>query len=309
MEFMEYRSSPPITAPFVTNFVDYREYLKAWYEYQKSKNTGFSYAVWAMQAGFKSRSFLRLVMLNKRALGADSIPLVIRSLKLQGTDAEYFSHLVHYAHATKFESRDYYFQQILRLGKASPSVVKDSYRFLAHPKTPRAHLLISLQQLDLTTKQIADTLDTSLGDMEEILENLQRCELATYDPNKKTWRGQHRDLTLADDLGNLALQSFHNISLKEAQEAIQWPRQTRHFGSLLLTLTPNEYEKLKKELDQFCNYLARKFDSSHFQNSKIYQFNFNFIPASRELIRSEKSPDAVKDPKAAETNNGVGNPE
>jgi uncharacterized protein (TIGR02147 family) len=299
---VEYSQQQHILAPKVMEFVDYREYLRAWYVAQKVNIPSFSYAVWANKAGFKSRSFMRLVMLGKRTLGVDSIPLVLKSIPLHGADAKYFTNLVYYAHSNNFESRDFYFKEILKLSKGSSSLVKDSYRFLAHPKTPRVHLLISLKNFNATLEIIAEILQLPIAEIKDILENLVHLGLAFYDSKKTVWCGLNKDLKIPEELGNLALQSFHAQSLKEAREAIQLPPPTRHYGSLFLFLDTTKYGELKKELDQFSDYLARKYsDASTLQNFKIYQMNLNFIPASQEIIRSQLSESQKSESKEPES--------
>lgn len=295
---MEYsKKNPNILAPQIKNFLDYREFLRAWYDFQKSENPHFSYAVWANKAGFKSRSFIRLVMLGKRALGVDSIPLMLKSLGLHGDDSKYFTNLVYYSYANNFESRDHYFNEILKLSKGASSLVKDSYRFLAHPKTTRVHLLINLKGFNATIENLAHSLDLSISEVKDILENLVQLGLANQD-KEQVWRGAIENIKLPEELGNLALQSFHSHSLKEAQSAIQLSPSVRHYESLTFFLDSSQYIEATNELKQFTNYMARKYQSaSNSHSSKIYQINLNLIPASKEIIRSEfESRGDVKNP-------------
>lgn len=296
---LEYsKKNPDTLAPQVKNFVDYREFLRAWYDFQKSVNPQFSYAIWANKSGFKSRSFIRLVMLGKRTLGVDSIPLVLKSIGLHGEDSKYFTNLVHYAHSSNFESRDHYFNEILKLSKGTGSLVKDSYRFLAQPKTTRVHLLINLKGFKASAEAIATSLDLSITEVKEILENLVQLGLAHHDQDHLAWKGTIKNIKLPDELGNLALQSFHSHSLKEAQSAIQLAPSTRHYESLIFFLDASQYAEATKELKQFSDYMARKYQTaSESHSSKIYQINLNLIPASKEIIRTQfESSCDVKDP-------------
>ena len=296
---MEYsKKTPNNLGPQVKNFVDYREFLRAWYAFQKSVNPQFSYAIWANQSGFKSRSFIRLVMLGKRTLGVDSIPLVLKSLGLHGDDSKYFTNLVHYAHSSSFESRDHYFNEILKLSKGTSSLIKDSYRFLSHPQTVHVHLLISLKDFSGTLETIAESLNLSLTEIKDILANLEILGLAYFDKDHQSWRGLIKHIKLPEELGNLALQSFHSQSLKVAQTAISLNPTTRHYGSLLLFLDDTQYGEMKKELDQFLEYLSRKYQTaSELHSTKMQQINFNLIPVSKEIIRScSQARSEAKDP-------------
>lgn len=277
------------SAPQLKKFVDYREFLRAWYDFKKVENPQFSYAVWATKTGFKSRSFIRLVMLGKRALGVDSIPIVIKSLGLQGDDPQYFTYLVHFAHSNSIESRDYYFNEILKLSKGTGAIVKDTYRFLSHLKTARVNLLINLKGFKGSIEDMANLLELSVSEVKDILENLEHLGLVSLNKDQNIWQGATKELKLPGELGNLALQSFHSQSLKEAQGSIQLDPRTRHYGSVLMFLDTEKYSEMTRELEQFCEYLGRKYHTaSEILPSKIYQINLNLIPASKEIIRTQK---------------------
>lgn len=52
--------------PNISDYLDYRKFMLDSYNFKKKSTKKFSYSRWAEKAGFKSRSFLRLVMLGDR---------------------------------------------------------------------------------------------------------------------------------------------------------------------------------------------------------------------------------------------------
>ncbi len=52
--------------PNIFNYMDYREFLEDFYDEQKSANKAFSYQYFANKAGFKSKSFIKLVIDGKK---------------------------------------------------------------------------------------------------------------------------------------------------------------------------------------------------------------------------------------------------
>ena len=54
--------------PNIFNFMNYRDYLRAFYFEKKGSDKGFSYQVMAESAGFSSKSFIKLVIDEKRTL-------------------------------------------------------------------------------------------------------------------------------------------------------------------------------------------------------------------------------------------------
>ncbi|QLY23988.1 TIGR02147 family protein [Bdellovibrio sp. KM01] len=281
----------PTAKPSILSYVDYRLFLQAWYAYNKEHKRGFSYGTWTLQLGFKSRNHIRLVMIGQRNLGADSIAAVVKSLSLPASEAEYFEHLVHYANATSFDTKDYHFQQIVRLNKGQlGSQIRDVYKFLSNPKTPRVHLLLSLKDLKCTVPYIAETLDMTQAEAQDILNNIQSCGLATYDEATGFWVASESDLQIPNQLGNQAIQSFHNKSLEEAQAAISKDPTERLLSALLMTLDESEYKELQQDVEQFQNFLTKKYSSKKLAGSRIFQINLNVIPTSAPLQEKATQP-------------------
>ena len=58
----------------VYDFLDYRAYLRAYYEAAKRTQRSFSFRSFSKLAGLRSPNFLKLVIEGERNLGADSVP-------------------------------------------------------------------------------------------------------------------------------------------------------------------------------------------------------------------------------------------
>ncbi|WP_413574711.1 TIGR02147 family protein [Bdellovibrio sp. HCB290] len=292
--------------PSLLDYIDYRLFLQAWYAYNKATKKGFSYGSWTQQCGFKSRSFIRLVMLGQRNLGEESIPQVAQSLRLNAAESEYFKHLVLYAHADSIQRKEFHFAKIINLNKGQVgSELRDIYKFLSNPKTPRVQLLLSLDSVICTLSYIAETMQISQGEALEILENIEACGLATFDETTDSWKSSISDLKIPTQIGNAAIRSFHLKSLKEAEEALPLPLTERSFNALLMTLNEEEFKELKVDLDQFQNFLSKKYKSQNLQESRIYQINLNLIPSSGKLnskklkepaVQSNQKPNALEIP-------------
>ncbi|WP_168196605.1 TIGR02147 family protein [Bdellovibrio sp. ZAP7] len=275
--------------PQVMDYVDYRQFLQAWYQYNKERSATFSFGTWTLQCGFKSRSFLQQVSIGKRNLGLDSIAPVLQSLKLSQIDGEYFENLVAYTHATNIRIKEYHFQQMLRLNKNQRGKkVSDVYNFLRNPKTPRVHLLLSLKSLTCTVEYVANTFNLPQKEALEILESIEACGLSYFDDESNSWKATEQDLDIPTELGNVALMAFHHKSLGEAQDALSAPINTRHFGTLLMTLNDNEYTLVKRDLEEFFDALSARYTSKELNGARIFQMNFNIF-ATSEVLKENTS--------------------
>ena len=59
--------------PNIFNYMNYRDYLLAFYHEKKAIDKGFSYQVMAEHAGFRSKSFIKLVIDGKKNLAPESL--------------------------------------------------------------------------------------------------------------------------------------------------------------------------------------------------------------------------------------------
>lgn len=129
--------SEQVVKPTIFEFSDYRVYLSAYYDWQKSRGF-FSHQVFADKAGLKSRGYLRLVLTGKRSLTPDSIARFIRGLELSGVEAEAFTSLVHFNQATDAEARTYYWDNFLKLRPKNrdSQKVRDVYAYMSRQAYP-----------------------------------------------------------------------------------------------------------------------------------------------------------------------------
>jgi uncharacterized protein (TIGR02147 family) len=104
---------PKLVLPSVFAFLDYRDYLRSYYQYQKNGQSGFSFRMFSKQAGLRSPNFYKLVMDGDRDLGPRSIAKFADALGLDGAEREFFGTLVTFEQASNSFERDTALRRIL----------------------------------------------------------------------------------------------------------------------------------------------------------------------------------------------------
>lgn len=92
----------------VFNYIDYRHFLKDFYDYSKKINKKFSYRYFALKAGFSSSGFLHLVIDGKRNLSRKYIPRFAKAIGFNREERIYFDALVSFNQAEDAESKEFY---------------------------------------------------------------------------------------------------------------------------------------------------------------------------------------------------------
>jgi len=76
--------------PDVLGYLDYRTYLKDWYEARKRSEPGFSYRTLAKLVGYRSHAFFSLVLQRRSNISMDVAMGFADCIGLAGQSREYF---------------------------------------------------------------------------------------------------------------------------------------------------------------------------------------------------------------------------
>src|SRR5262245_13939422 len=98
----------------IFEYGNFRDYLKDRYLFEKTKDKKFSFRYFARLSGFKSHSFLKLVMDGKANLSPKSVIKVAAALKLNKEETIFFGDLVLFNQASTSEEKHFFAKKILR---------------------------------------------------------------------------------------------------------------------------------------------------------------------------------------------------
>lgn len=98
--------------PDIFAHLDYRAYLKAYYDAAKANLPQFSYRYFSRRAGFASSNFLKLVIDGQRNPSADSVDKIAGAIGLSADEHRFFAHLVAFDQARDAEERAHHLEQL-----------------------------------------------------------------------------------------------------------------------------------------------------------------------------------------------------
>ena len=147
----------------IFEYLEYRDYLKGYYNYQKSRKPFFSYRYFGNKTGIDA-SFLVKVMQKQMHISNKTIPTLIDFLKFNEKEAEYFELLVSYNKAKKQNDIKLYFEKLLSF--RSPFVktlVADQYEFFKDWYNIALYELLTFHPYKGTIKQLASKLNPPIA--------------------------------------------------------------------------------------------------------------------------------------------------
>lgn len=300
---MTQRAKETPSTPQVHRYSDARIFLRDVLEWRKKVDQGFSSSRWAEELGFKSRSFLRLLLLGQRSITEASLPSFVKNLKFNRREADYFEALVRFTQARSTEVRQTVARDLARLQVRlkDASSIQDHFTFLASPWIPSIHVLLSSTDFEGTASAIRSALGLSAAEVQRCLSALERLGMVRVEKGEFGQDRYHtidKTFRVADSLGSHPIQSFHRHSLEQALKAIDASPSERRFHAVLLPLNEKEFSEIETEIKVFIRGLASRFMKTRIEGRRLYQVHVNAVPltdklhaANQEILeKSNKNP-------------------
>ena len=122
------------TVPDIFRYLDYRSFLRDWFDARKAANPRFSHRVFARRIGQKSPSLLADVIARRRNLTPEYVSLFSKAVGLSAEEARFFTCLVELDQASTTDDRNAAFETIAaaRRFRAARAIEGDSYRYLSN---------------------------------------------------------------------------------------------------------------------------------------------------------------------------------
>lgn len=276
---------PDTTAPNVYSFLDYRAFLRAYYEHKKGVGK-LSFRAFSQRAGLRSPNYLKLVMDGQRNLSSDMAPRFARACGLTGDGERYFERLVDFNQARTVDERTHCYRKLCRerrfrernkLGPAQdlyhsrwylPAIreLAGSIDFNPDPEWVAARLLPPITPRDA---QLAlDTL-LELG----LLKREGKGRTATLKRAEAT-------VSTGPEVRSLHLANFHRSMIDHARTSLdRIPVAERDISSLTLCLGEDGLDRIKRAVQRFRRELL-EIEQLEAEPRQVVQINFQLFPLS-----------------------------
>lgn len=268
----------------IFDFLDYRLFLKAYYEHRKEEEKGYTFRAMAEQMGFASSNYLMLVMQGKRNLGKDSLKKIAEGLALGKKESDYFSYLVFFDQAKTNVEKNYFFSLIASFRSKSKFVKlhADKFNYYDNWYNPVVREIVKNRRIHVDHKHIAQSVSPAILP-KEVKKSLRLLrELGLIKANKQGRFEQTADLINTDrEVQSLAVRNFHKKMSDLAKDAIDnIDPLTREISSLTLRISERKFSEIKKRLQEFREELLQLVQNDQIDD-RVYQLNFQFFPVSK----------------------------
>lgn len=271
--------------PILFEYMSATNYLYDLMLFRKSEAPGFTFESWASELGFKSRSFLTMILNQERSITPQFIEVFANSMSYSEEEKSYFSLLVQYNQSTSEIDRTLFLDSLLEIkGKRKDLVEIQNYtNFLSSPLMPKLLVLLSFKDLDRSVLGLTQFLQENTVTIEQSLAQLHELQLVQLQ-NNGHWVPTKKSFKVPKNFGSEALTNYHNHSLQEAISAQKKPAALRRYRSLLLPLSDKDYQNLLGDIEALVNKAVAKYDSEILHQKRLYKMNMNIFPVTEEFI-------------------------
>jgi uncharacterized protein (TIGR02147 family) len=236
--------------PDVLGYLDYRVYLKDWYDARKKSEKGFSYRILAREVGYRSHAFFSLVLRSRSNISMEMAMGFADCIGLTGREREYFLLLVTCNQEEVPSRRQILFQRLQKLnGTPAKRLREDQNAFLASWRHAALREMLGIDPFQggeaqwgermipaATPREVRDSLGLllELGLAHRTARGIVRTDPRLVTGTSYTEPATQGFMRQVHELGGEALKRF--------------PRSERHHGWATLSVSAATLETMRAEL-------------------------------------------------------------
>ena len=236
--------------------LDYREFLKDYYNQKKAANSAFSLRVFSDKIGFKAKDFISRVMNGEKNLSQQSIPKV-------AADRD-----------TAFEKMQAVLK-VVRFAEKQHLLGHAQYMIYSHPRHLFIRSLIGMFGFDGDYAALAKQVNPNItpDEAKQSVKLLEECQLIKKDEDGKYILTESA-ITTGDRTSKQALRGYHQNCLKMGADSIDRdPPGKRHISGLTLGISQEGYERIVERINAFRKEIAL-IAEEEVGSDKVFQMEF-----------------------------------
>lgn len=266
----------------IFDYFDYRKYLRDIYKDIHSRDPKFSYRFIRDKTGIDP-GFLVKIFNGQKNLPESAIPKIIKLLKLEKIQGDYFTHLVSYGRAKTDIQKKIYFEKLISFkGPNCQKVGTDSQAFYSKWYYTAIRELIGVYSFSGDYDQLASLLVPSVkvSEVKKGVELLEKLGFIEKDENGR-YRQTNKFITSGDEGQGSVVRVFQRDTIQLASNALeQIPKELRDISTITTALSPKGFTKLRDKISEFRNEVLRIAHNEE-NATAVYHINFQLFPISK----------------------------
>ncbi len=274
----------------VYDYLDYRKFLKEYYEEKKVDDPNFSHRFVASTVGFDASTFTKVIN-KKRNLSLKLAAKLSRILEFKKKEAEYFTLLILFDQSDNHEEKRQYFEQLLTFRALKVKTLDAvEYKYFEKWYYIAIRELLGFYKFKGDYTVLARLLEPPIMPKEakKAIEQLKMLGLIHTNADGY-FEPTDQHVSTGDEWGSIAIANYQLSTLRLALEAInRFSRDTVDFSTMTLKMSGKNLGLVRDKVKQFRKDLAA-LECSPSEASSVYQVNVNVFPLTKTDIGVKKS--------------------
>lgn len=268
----------------VFSYLDYRAFLRDYYEDKKAKGRGFSYRAFSRRAGLKSPNYLKLVIDGERSLSNAMAERFAAACGLVDDDARFFADLVAFNQATSSSERSKYYARLTgsRRYQAAHKLDIAHAAYYGDWYMPAIRELAAAPHFRPDPEWIAAQLVPRISreDAARGLDTLLELGLLVQNEDGQVVQGEAL-LSTGPETGGVHIANYHRAMMERAKNSLDLtPPEERDISSLTLCLSEAGVRSFKQRLQRFRRELL-ELSAMEDDPEQVVQLGFQLFPLTK----------------------------
>lgn len=267
-------------------YTDYRTFMKERTEELKKSKPFFSYRYIAQKCELKSTGFISWVVLGKRTISVELASKIVKVLKLNRREAQFFELLVLHNQSRSEEQRSVYHDRMLSYRKAYAKVLeRDRQKFYSKWYYSAVRELVSITCIR-TEADVSSLMNppVDIAEAKDALELLTRLKLICRNKDG-VYERVDTAITSGPGIEPAVIRSFQAATMRLAQSALhRIPKEDRDISTVTLSCDSRDIERIRERIRQLRAEISEIACGS--DADQVFQFNTQFFPLSKKTRRS-----------------------
>jgi uncharacterized protein (TIGR02147 family) len=265
----------------VQEYLDYREFLNAYYRHQKLRHSHFSLRYISQRTGIDAAHIMR-VLQGKRHLSEKSAPAFARLCKLDGKEERYFTALVEFNTAKSSRRRQQAFERLLALSGLDTTVLQpEQYEFYTKWYYTAIRALIGMHSFRAKGdfSRMGAMLSPALpaSKARQAVALLKKLDLVVVTPDGLLETTQTH-ITTGARWRSLAVKHFQTETLRLALESLErHHKSVRDISTVTVGISARQLPALRERIAEFRQSMMAIAEENR-NPDDVYQLNIQFFP-------------------------------
>lgn len=265
----------------IYSYMNYREFLGAYFELKKKTTPSFSFRNFSKKAGLSTSNYAQKIISKERSLGPDTTEKFIHALALKKKEADYFRKLIQLERTSNATQKLDVLTDIVKTQRKNKTIIfSEENDFYSNWVNSILYELAHFYHDDYSPQELFKKLKKQIP-LDEIKNSLEflfaNQFLAVIDGGIR----QNKDMPISSS--QFKLNSYLRLNHKKMSElavcAVDLPLEERSFQGLLLSIDHKRMPEMKARLKEMTEELLKEF-SDDSQADTLYRFNLQVFPLS-----------------------------